>query len=731
MVLARSIVGVARRAVASACTHRQGPGAAICSQAGTVAAHYARRGFAEMASALEEAAGAAEAAPDAAPKARGRGRRVVAPAAAEQEDAVAAPPGASVEGEAAVLEEAAAFEEEAALEGEAVGGEGISSEEQVRNAASASVLEALQATLRDETFATTAEREAAVLAIFQEIKAARAFTLGTKALEAVRSSGALALTGDMYACVLMAGRRLLRPREIRHIYGTFAGNANDERALAAVAANGGLPRGGALLATEEGSPFGLAPVTTSYLASSRQSAYGLGEAAIRIEAIIKEDMAREGIAVPMAVYEDIAGSLMTVSANAAAGGILIGIARALEKAGVQPSVLFYNRMLHVLPRCGYAERANNLFERMVANGLESLQSYVIRIGTAVHTRDYAMALSTYKTLVKHHGMHQVACNSLIHGFLESGNLSDALALLEEMKANPACQPNNITGSTFITYFYHSGDLSAARDVITYFASRGYPQTTADYANMTRLFARYDGERAAQTLATLVEIGRAQQSKAPASATPPPTPTPKHVGGAAVEGAVPEEPLTVDVYIYNAILGILLDRSVSYECKMALTDIIVSEGAPSEQHLRGAGAKAADPVKKLKPVPGSLASFAMSCSDNLRQVLCRMHADGVQPTSVTYDIVMRALRSRNDNRGILSVYSQLIKTRTPLFSNHMNIYLGALIELGDRRPIEAFIQTMADRRVVIHRAHSEQLAALGIAHARPERTLNAASNPFNS
>ena len=65
------------------------------------------------------------------------------------------------------------------------------------------------------------------------------------------------------------------------------------------------------------------------------------------------------------------------------GGVMLNIAMAMEKRGIQPSNFYYNRMLDTLLRCGYSDRAVMLFNRMVINDVATLDTYVAWLNAMV------------------------------------------------------------------------------------------------------------------------------------------------------------------------------------------------------------------------------------------------------------------------------------------------------------------------------------------------------------
>jgi pentatricopeptide repeat protein len=259
---------------------------------------------------------------------------------------------------------------------------------------------------------------------------------------------------------------------------------------------------------------------------------------------------------------------------------------------------------------------------------------------------------------KLYGLNEIACNSMINGYLHARRVEDALKVLERMKEHNTCTPSNVTANTFVSYYCSTGDLLTAPAVLEYFASLGYPSLPIDHSNMFRLFARSDQLRAEKLLAMLLESGK-----------------------------------PLDVVIYNAILSTMLDRNVPLSFRQTIAAMIVPTITPIKVD--------------------SLAGLCINANTDVRQIIARMEHDGVEPNSLTYDLAMRALRSRKDHDGIIHVFKRLSNSGQAVHGGHRNSYLGALIAKGDSPELRTTVQAMNTRRYAIHGYNLNRLIDMGI------------------
>ena len=96
---------------------------------------------------------------------------------------------------------------------------------------------------------------------------------------------------------------------------------------------------------------------------------------------IMEWMKQDGIELEPFFYDDLAIFLC----HDMHGGVMLNIAMAMEKRGIQPSNFYYNRMLDTLMRCGYSDRAVMLFNSMVFNDVATIDTYVAWLNVMIDT----------------------------------------------------------------------------------------------------------------------------------------------------------------------------------------------------------------------------------------------------------------------------------------------------------------------------------------------------------
>jgi len=292
---------------------------------------------------------------------------------------------------------------------------------------------------------------------------------------------------------------------------------------------------------------------------------------------------------------------------------------------------------------------------MVLNGLADENSYVVRLGSLV----YLNRLEEAERIFAEHGQlyahSEIACNTIIHGYLLSGKLDAAIKVLDSMFAQPEGpgRPNRVTASTFVNYFYVSGDLSQATGLLQRFAAIGFPSQQEDFAELIKLYSRFDANKACQMVGELVKTHE-----------------------------------KLHIQVYNSLLTALCDRKVNSEWKRLF----------------------ARPLITLKGInPNGLAAIAMNAPEETRQVIVHMEANKVAPTSVTYDLIMRSLRGRFDSEALVRVYEYMSReSGLAQYSSHHNAYMEALLRLGDRSAVDRFLRTCQERRLLLN---TNNIAAL--------------------
>ncbi|PJF19845.1 Phosphoglucose isomerase [Paramicrosporidium saccamoebae] len=483
--------------------------------------------------------------------------------------------------------------------------------------------EKLMATLGELLEKGSAAPVAEIEQVFKILADNRDFVNSSEALNMLRKAG-VAPTAEIYGSVLRSGRRTLRVREIRLLFG------------------------------EELQRFGDAPNSSETLNHTTFYEPMKG---------ILDTMKQEGIELPVSFYDDMALGLSGLQQ----GGLLINLAVTMEKRGIQPSTYYYNKMLYTLPRCGLDDRADVLFSRMVLNNLADQSSYIYRIGSLVYLRRVDDAEHCFRDMNKLYGMHDVACNTMINGYLHAGQIDKALKMLDTMKTSDKCKPNNVTANTFVNYYYTSAELLTAPVVLEYFASLGYPSEPVDFANLFKLFARNDQGRATKLIETFAGEGSGKK---------------------------------LDVSLYNAVLQAFLDRLVPGSFKSSVAKII----SPTP----------------LTITVDSLASLCLNANSEFRQIVLHMEQNGVAPNGHTYELLMRAVRSRQDNGACIEIYRRLVESPNPLQNNHRNYYLSSLIAQGDGEELRGVVKTMKDRRQLIHDYNLKKLNEMGFEMQIPRR-----------
>jgi pentatricopeptide repeat protein len=449
--------------------------------------------------------------------------------------------------------------------------------------------------------------------VFKMVGDARDFTAAFAMLKEMTTAG-LKPTAIIYGHVANAGRRTLRAREIRMLFG-------EELTREQFGVNDG-------------------PQTFSPLFSQMKE--------------VVEMMRADGLEFTTTFWDEMAANL----AGIVQGGLLVNMAVAMEKRGIQPSIFFYNKMLGTLPRCGLYDRADVLFSRMITNGLADQSTYVIRLHSLVTSGRAVEAEKCFTEMGRRFGVNRVASNIMINGHLHTRNVDAALNLLEEMKRSTDRQPDTVTANTFVNYYCDSGDLSTAPAALEYFSSIGYPSEPADYASLLKLYSRNDQGRAEQLLMSLLSTG-----------TP------------------------LDVQVYNAVLTALTDRAVSGSLRMKIYALLCPQQYPIKD--------------------GGLAALCINAHADVRQTVARMEADGVTPNAFTADTVMKALRFRGDYDGVIAVYRFMEGQGMKDLHSARNAYLNALIHKGDSAELRDFLAVMVDRKFKLFEYNVRALQQIGV------------------
>lgn len=444
---------------------------------------------------------------------------------------------------------------------------------------------------------------------------------------------------QVYSLVLSSVRRTLRPSEIRQLFG----EPFPQRFVAEDAGAG----------KDESSPAASESFVSPYFAQARD---------------IVNEMRSAGIKPAMWFYEDFANQFAVTNQ----GGLLINLATAMEKRGEEPSTKFYNRMLHCLPRCGLFDRATMLFNRMVLRGTADYYTFLVRASSLIYTNQPEAARAIISDARARFPLDTVAYNILIKSYLSQRDSEQAIKVFQDMIKDSAIAPTRVTCRTFLSYFYESGDLFAAEPVVSYFSKAGFPETSEDYANLIKFFARYDPPR-------VLEVVKDLRSKTP-------------------------EALTGN-YILHSFLRVLNDRRVVPDWKRSLAEFILEATVPEAK----AEAAAAD---------AGTGFFAHVCPElpfHYRAILQRIS----QPDATTLEIVMKKLLQLKRFDSVIGMYDSIFAANNSVPSSisvgpvHRNLYLTALISAGQLETARAFVSDMQQRRIPISGKNTSLLSAANI------------------
>jgi pentatricopeptide repeat protein len=455
---------------------------------------------------------------------------------------------------------------------------------------------------------------------------ARAFDECYKIIDEMTNAG-VAPSATAYGHALRAGRRALRIVEIREVFGSDLPKRNNPHSSA---------EDGAEVSGEA------APVKRSAVFERMKE--------------LRNTMNERGLELETWFWDDCASWLTSINH----AGLLINLAIAMEARGISPSTHYYTKMIYTLPRCGFGDRADILFSRMVMNGIADLNVYITRLGSLVYMGRYEEAAQLFKEMESKFEVTEVAYNTIIHGYLSAKQLEKALEVFERMKTNPNAQPTGVTACTFLVFFHESGRLEHARAILDYFKHAiGFPSTSNERANLLKFYARYDCGQAVRLLSELVKA----------------------------------EP-NYDIHVYNAVYSMLCDRHIAPDWKRSIGETCLDKSYP------------------LKA--GGVAELCSSLSFHVRHMVGRMEAYSVQPTATTYEILMRQLLARKDYPAVQKLYETIDVPHSTLYSSHRNAYLASLVLGGNSaEQIQAFLVKMRTRRWPISSVNSRRLAEKGI------------------
>jgi pentatricopeptide repeat protein len=444
-------------------------------------------------------------------------------------------------------------------------------------------------------------------------------------------NGNVAPDGETYSSVLQAGRRTLRLNEIRQLFGEAAPYGREDSSAASTA------------------------VISPFYAQMQE---------------LVEAMRAANLSPSMTFYEDLANVLSTTNQ----AGVLLNLATALEKRGTRPSTKLYNRLLYCLPRAGLVERAGMLFNRMVLRGEADYYTYLTRASGLVYVGQGEAARQVISDAKTRFTLETVAFNILIKSHLEKDQIDAAVAVFKQMTAGDSkdIAPNRVTCRSFLSYFYETGQLAQAELIVKHFPVAGFPETSEDYANLIKFFARYDPPRA---LELMKEVGTGPQAR-----------------------------VACDVHIYHAFMRILADRQVMPDWKRTFGALLLPNEAESTSPVSSTDANA----------NASLLSVCQDLPFHFRELIRQMEASGFRPNAVTYEIVMRKYIQMRRFDAVSLVFAHLQEQRDlPVQSVHRNFQLTALLSTGQREAAADFVKTMLAKRAVVSFKNSGLLERMGM------------------
>lgn len=445
---------------------------------------------------------------------------------------------------------------------------------------------------------------------------------------------------ETYSFLLRAGQRTLRLNEIRRLFGEVIEHRDGTSAAESSDASAAKPQ-------------------TPFFEQMQQ---------------LVQEMEASGQSLGMAFYEDLANVLAT--SNQA--GALINVSTAMEKKGLQPSTRFYNRLMYCLPRCGLLERAGMLFNRMVLRGTADYYTYLTRASGLVYAGQCEAARQVISSAKAHFPLDTVAFNIIIKSHLERDAVEQAVGVFNQMVKDPAIAPNRVTCRSFLSYFFESGALAEADAIIRYFPQAKFPESTEDYGNLIKFFARYDPSK---VMGLMKDI---------------------HAGS-----------IPVDIHIYHAFLRILTDRQVTPDWKRTFGTMLLKESQPA------AAAAAAGEAETLSALCAELPF-------HFRELIRQMEQTGVQPNSVTYEIAMRKFIQVKRFDAVTRLYNYMIAQNRDLSlqSVHRNFQLTALLSSGSIEAASEFVKALQSRRVVVSGRNVSLMEKMGMEMPRGLLTAKA-------
>ena len=361
-------------------------------------------------------------------------------------------------------------------------------------------------------------------------------------------------------------------------------------------------------------------------------------------------------------YEEMANFLTATNQ----AGVLINLATAMEKRGEIPSIKFYNRMLHCLPRCGLLDRASMLFNRMVLKGTADYYTFLVRASSLVYINQVEAARAVISDLKGKFPLDVVAYNILIKSYLAQGNCEQALQVFNQMTRDPKIAPNRITCRTFLSYFYESSNLNHSESIVSYFEKVNFPETLEDYGNVVKFFARYDPPK-------VLELFKKMKTKI-------------------------NENSNDKNQIYHAFLRILNDRQVTPDWKKSFANLILDDAESANSNN----------VSTTNNNP-------LNCPDlpyHFRMIVDRIQA----PDGVSYEIVLKKLIQLRRFDSVKNLYQSMFSPENPHSVSvqpvHRNLNLTALLSTQDSS-IKDFINDMHNRRIPISGKNTNLLEEAGI------------------
>lgn len=385
-------------------------------------------------------------------------------------------------------------------------------------------------------------------------------------------------------------------------------------------------------------------------------------------------MKEEGKEPDLAFYEETCDYISLVEN----GGLMINVVGEMEQRGIQPSVRIYNKMLSLLPRSGFHDRADLLFSRLVANDMTNEATYVSRIIGLVQNRRMGEAEKIFEAMKKkNYEISTLVCNNMISGYFNINNQEKALAIFNFMKEsqNPGCKPDSVTANILVNNLCSNNEPAAeGKKTIEMImeAVPGFPTRGEDFACLLKYYARADSRKAAEMVAKLFRMAETSPD--------------------ALEAVKTHN-------LFNGLLTIILDRGVDVASKKA---ICAGLFGPNQEH----------PTVE----DGTLTAYCINAPIDFRLIVLKMETLKVPPTSVTYDLIMRMLRRRNDWRNILAVFENRVKDAYPLQSQGaFNHQLTALIESDptNKTAIAWTMERMADRRFSLYPSVYARITELNI------------------